>query len=468
MSQRPDRSAIVIGGSIAGLLAARVLSSYFDHVTIIERDHLPTEAEPRAGIPQGYHAHALMARGRQIMEGLFPGLENDLVDHGTLQFDMAQDAQIRFKEGWAKRIFSDMTVFSMSRPLLEGRVRAWVLANPFITVRDGYDVLGFTAYGGLVTGVRLRQRGTQETSFLSADLVVDASGRASKTPEWLEAIGFPKPEETEIDAFVGYATRWYEIPADAARDWQAMWVQSVAPIMPRGGIILPVEGNRWQVTLFGIGKDYPPTDDDGFLAFAHSLATKRLYDAIKAAKPLTPVHGYRNTVNRMRHYDKLARFPERLIVIGDAYAHFNPTYAQGMTVAALSADALAQVLDRRHGALPGLGREFQKRAAKVLAPAWTMTTTEDLRWSTTVGGTHNLMTRIMHWYTGSVLALVSQDEEVFKAFLPVQHMLKPGTALFAPSIFRKVIAYTLKQRRQPEQQTVILATQELAAVNQSS
>ena len=466
MSQETSRSAIVIGGSIAGLLAARVLADYFNHVTIIERDQLPTEAELRAGVPQGYHAHALMARGRQIMEALFPGLEADLLAHGSIQFDMAQDAQIRFKNGWAKRIFSDLPVFSMSRALLEGQVRARVLAHPRISVREGYDGLGFTAYGGAVTGVQLRPRGTQETIFLSADLVVDASGRASKTPDWLQKIGFPTPAETAIDAFVGYATRWYEIPEDAARDWQGIWVQSVPPIMPRGGIVLPIEGNRWQVTLFGIGKDYPPTDDEGFLDFAHSLATKRLYDAIKSAKPLGAVHGYRNTVNRMRHYDKLARFPEGLIVIGDAYAHFNPTYAQGMTVAALSADALAQVLKRRPGAVSGLGREFQKRAAKVLAPAWTMTTTEDLRWETTVGGTHNLMTRIMHWYTGSVLALVSEDEEVFKAFLPVQHMLKPGTALFAPSIFRKVIAYTLKQRRQPVQQTVILATQELAAVKQ--
>lgn len=463
MSQPTTRDAIVIGGSIAGLLAARVLSAYFDHVTIIERDKLPTDSEPRSGVPQGYHAHALMARGRQIMEGLFPGLEDDLVDHGTLRFDMAQDAQIRFKGGWANRIFSDLTVFSMSRPLLEGLVRARVLANPFITVREGYDVLGFTNYGGMVTGVQLRQRGTQETSFLSADLVVDASGRASKTPEWLEAIGFPKPEETVIDAFVGYATRWYEIPANADPDTQAMWVQSVPPVLPRGGIILPIEGNRWQVTLFGVGKDYPPTDDAGFLEFARSLASKRLYNAIKDAVPLTPVHGYRNTVNRLRHYDKLARFPERLIVIGDAYAHFNPTYAQGMTVAALSADALMQVLDQQHGSTAGLGRAFQKRAAKVLAPAWMMTTTEDLRWETTVGGTHNLMTRVMHWYTGTILSLVTEDDEVYKAFLPVQHMLKPGTALFAPRIAAKVIAYTLKQRRQPVQQPAILTTQELAA-----
>lgn len=463
MSQETSRSAIVIGGSIAGLLAARVLTDHFDQVTIIERDKMPTDGDPRIGVPQGQHAHALLVRGRQIMEQLLPGLEEDLLAHGTLQFDMGADTQIRFKGGWGRRMNVDLPVFSMSRPLLEGRVRARVLANAKITVREGYDVLGLMLKDGAITGVQLRQRGTQEVDTLYADLVVDASGRGAKTPEWLEQLGYQKPEETIIDAFVGYSSRWYEIPAELAHDWKAMWVLPTAPVQPRGAIILAIEGNRWLVTFFSNGKDYPPTDEEGFLEFARSLPTQRIYNAIKDAKPLSPVHGYRNTLNRMRHYDKLERFPERLIVIGDAYAHFNPTYGQGMTVAAMSAEALAKLLRERQGALAGVGREFQKRAAKALAQAWMMTTTEDLRWPTTVGGKHSPMTRIMHWYTGTVLSLISEDEEVFKAFLPVQNMVKPATTLFAPSIFAKVIRYTLQQRRQPAT-PIILTTQELAAV----
>jgi len=466
MSQEMNRSAIVIGGSIAGLLAARVLTDHFEHVTIIERDHMPTEAELRTGVPQAFHGHALLGRGREIMEQMLPGLEADLLEHGTLKIDAGRATQIRFKTGWAKRIDSGLEAFSMSRPLLEGRVRARVLKSTKITVREGYNVVGLTTNAtGAINGVQLRQRGGQEIDVLRANLVVDASGRAAKTPDWLAQLGYERPEETTIDAFVGYATRWYEMPEDFAHEWELLWIQPVPPVLSRGGLILPVEGNRWQVTLFGIGKDYPPTDDEGFLAFARSLASTQLYNAIKDATPITPVHGYRNTLNKMRHYDKLERFPEGLIVMGDAYAHFNPTYGQGMTVAALSADALAGLLRERNGAIEGLGRAFQKLAAKVIAPAWMMTTTEDLRWSTTEGGTHNLMTRVMHWYTGNILALIPEDEEVYRAFIPVQHMLKPATALFAPSIVAKVIAYSLRSRRQ-NKQPAIQVTQELAAVKQ--
>ncbi|MBE2269431.1 MAG: FAD-dependent monooxygenase [Anaerolinea sp.] len=465
MSFATKRSAVVIGGSMSGLLTARVLADHFDQVTIVERDRMNTAAELRAGVPQGYHAHALLVRGRQIMENLLPGLEDDLVAQGTHKLDMAESVLIRFKSGWTKRMKSGLDVFSMSRPLLEGRVRSHVLSHAKITVREGVDVLGLLGSEdrSTVTGIEVRERGSKTSETLYADLVVDASGRSAKTPEWLAELGYEKPEETAIDAFVGYSTRWYEIPADFAGDWQGMWIQSVPPVLPRGGILIPIEGNRWQVTLFGIGKDYPPTDDEGFLAFARSLASTRLYDAIKNATAITPAHGYRNTINRMRHYDKLERFPERLIVIGDAYAHFNPTYGQGMTVAALSADALATLLRERNGALDGLGREFQKRAAKVLAPAWMMTTTEDLRWNTTVGGKHTMMTRVMHWYTGAILALIPEDEAIYRAFLPVQHMLRPATTLFAPRILAKVIAFTLRRERK---QPAIMTTQELKAVRQ--
>lgn len=469
MAQPKNHSAIVIGGSIAGLLTARVLSDHFEQVTIIERDKVSSsDADPRAGVPQGFHGHALLGRGREIMEELFPGLEADLLDHGTLKLDAGQAAQVRFRTGWAKRAASGIEAVSMSRPLLESRIRAHVLANPRITVLEGYDVLALSAntLATAITGVELRQRGTQVVDTLYADLVVDASGRSTKTPDWLEEMGYERPQETVIDAFVGYSTRWFEMPDTVEYDWNLLWIQPVQPVLPRGGLIVPVEGKRWQVTLYGIGKDYPPTDEAGFMNFARSLASRQLYNAICNATPITPVHGYRNLINRMRHYDKLKHFPEGLIIIGDAYTQFNPTYAQGMTVSALSADALATLLRERNGAFEGLGHEFQKRVAKVLAPAWMMAITEDLGWSATEGGKRNALTRFMHWYTGNLLALIPEDEEVYRAFMPVQHMLKPGTTLFAPRIFGKVIAYTLRQRRQGEQQPAIQVTQELAAVKQ--
>lgn len=463
MTNPVNRSAIVIGGSIAGLLAARVLTDYFEQVTIIERDHLPQGAELRSGTPQASHGHALMLRGRNIMESLLPGLESDLIAAGTLVLDQSADAMIRFKGGWAERINSGHKVFSMSRPLLESLIRSRVLYNPQISVREGYEVqqLLTDADGKTVTGLQIRQRGGQETEILTADLVVDASGRTSKAPEWLEKIGYPQPKETRIDAFVGYATRWYEVPESHKGDWHAMWIQSVWPTVPRGGIILPIEGNRWQVTLFGVAKDYPPADEDAFLQYARTLASTRFYEAIKNAKPISPVHSFRSTVNRLRHYDKLGRFPEHLVVLGDAYCAFNPTYAQGMTVASIGAETLMQCLQESGGKLDGLSMTFQKRVAKAIAPAWMMTTTEDLRWETTEGGKKGLMDRVIHWYTDKVFTLISQDADIYRAFIPVQHMLKPPTSLFAPSIARKVLAYALRGTPKPQP---INSTQEVKAV----
>lgn len=458
-----ERHAVVIGGSVAGLLAARVLSDAFERVTIVERDRLPDEPELRGGVPQAHHGHALLLRGRQIMERLLPGLEANLLADGTLLLDQAEDANIRFKGGWAPRINSGLKVFSVSRPLLEHHIRARVLALPNVTLLDNRDVLELLtdASGEAITGIHLQTRGNHYTEYLEADLVVDASGRASKMPDWLARIGYPQPQETTVQPHVGYATRWYDVPADFQGDWHAMWIQAVWPNIPRGGLILPIEGHRWQVTLFGVAKDYPPTGEEAFLEYARSLASPRLYEAIKHATPVSPIYGYRNTVNRMRHYEKLARFPERLLVMGDAFFALNPTYAQGMTASALSAEALADCLREQRGRLDGLGRKFQRRAAKALAPAWTLTTTEDLRWDTTEGGARGPMVRFLHWYTDKVMMLIPQDEAIYRAFLPVQHMLKAPTSLFAPAIARKVFAQAL--RRAPQAQPVT-TTQEVRAV----
>ncbi len=459
-----NQHAVVIGGSLAGLLAARVLSDHFDEITIIERDRLPEGSEVRAGVPQGMHGHTLMVRGRQIVSDLLPGIGDDLQADGALVLDQGGDALMRFKGGWAPRLDSGLKVFSLSRPLLEWHVRRHVLRNPRITVRQGYDVLGLQTEGGSVNGVEIRQRGGGEAESLSADLVIDASGRSSKLPEWLGALGYDAPEETSIDAFVGYSTQWFEVPEDVKRDWQAMWIQSIWPTMPRGGLILPIEGNIWQVTLFGVAKDYPPTDNAGFLEYARSLASPRLYEAIKNAKPVSPAHGFRSTVNRLRHYDKMARFPERLLVIGDAYCAFNPTYAQGMTTTSLGALTLMECLREQNGSLDGLGRKFQKRLAQAVAPAWEMTTTEDARWETTTGVRRDAKMRFIHWYTDKVMTIIPQEITVFKAFLPVQHMLKLPTSLMHPRIMRKVLAYSLKQRLQGKRQQPITSTQEIKAV----
>ncbi|HET9530109.1 MAG TPA: 2-polyprenyl-6-methoxyphenol hydroxylase-like oxidoreductase, partial [Blastocatellia bacterium] len=381
--------AVVIGGSLAGLLAARVLADHFDRVTVIERDQLPLEPASRKGVPQARHLHVLLARGRLILEEMFPGIMQELAEASAPMADMAADVKWLTPAGWGVRFKSNIGILPTSRDLLEFRVRRRVSAIPGIYFIDECDVTGLTSNAARdrITGLRLNLRtrphwDTERFNNLQADLVVDAGGRGSKTPKWLEELGYAPPEETVINAFLGYASRIYRQP-ESRRDWQGLYVQAAPPAHTRGGVLFPIEGNRWLLTIVGLGRDYPPTDEAGFLEFARSMRTPIIYDAIKDAEPLSDIYTYRATENRVRHYEHLTRRPEGLIVMGDAACAFNPVYGQGMTTAALGAETLRECIEhqraRHAGDLTGIEARFQKRLAKANSAAWMLATGEDLR-----------------------------------------------------------------------------------------
>ncbi len=444
--------AIVIGSSVAGALAAHVLSEHYERVTIIERDHLPQEAVHRAGVPQGNQSHALLVRGRMIIESMLPGISDELKAAGALEIDHGTEVMALFKTGWAPRIKSGVMALCLSRPLLETAIRRRVLANPRISIRENCEVTGLLTRDDnkVVTGVYLRPRDGSQPTSLPADLVVDASGRSTRVPEWLEALGYGRPEEEAINAFPGYATRWYEIPENFQSDWTSMLLQPQAPNFKRGGILIPIEGNRWTVTLWGMSEEYPPTDEDAYLEYARSLKTPALYQAIKDAKPISPIYGYRRLENRMNHYERMKAWPEGLMAMGDSYAAFNPTYAQGMTVAAMSAETLAKVLQKANGQTSGIGQRFQKELGKTVAGPWQFTISEDLRWPATQGAKMNGMVRFMHWYVDQVLAMVPEDPEVYATFINLMHVLKGPEALFQPRMIAKVIRYVLRGKQTVE------------------
>ena len=308
-----------------------------------------------------------------------------------------------------------------------------------------------------MTGVRVRSRGqanaeAPDVQELHAGLVVDASGRSSRTPDWLQALGYPRAEETVINAFLGYASRVYARPSGVSHDWQALWIATRPPALLRGGVIFPLEGDRWMVTLLGAARDYPPTDEADFLAFARSLASPLLYEAITAAQPLSPIYGYQRTENYLHHYERLGSWPENFVVLGDAVCAFNPIYGQGMTVAALSALTLDQELRayrRRgaHGDRRGLARQVQRQLAKRNATPWLLATGEDFRYPATEGGHPDRLTRLTHWYMDRVLLLCAEKVDVYSSFASVLHMLKPPSTLFRPSILFQVLTYRSLERR---------------------
>ncbi|HEU5131674.1 MAG TPA: hypothetical protein VFT26_06205 [Pyrinomonadaceae bacterium] len=446
------RHAVVLGGSLAGLLAAQVLSDHFDEVTLIERDVFKETPEVRRGIPQANHVHGLLLRGRQVLEELFPGLQDEMIAAGVPLVDMANEIAWYTRAGWGVRFPSEMTVLAFTRPVLDLHVRRRLSGNPRVKIIDNTDVLRLIpdAEKNRLAGVLICPRSSESdrkvATELRADLVVDTTGRASRAPRWLNDLGYVIPEETVVDAHLGYASRLYRIPDDFNRDWKCAYVQSAPPKRNRGAILFEVEGNRWLVTLTGGARDYPPSDEGGFLEFARSLPVSTIYDAICAAEPISPIKTHRGTENRLRHFERAKELPENFLVFGDAVCAFNPVYGQGMTIAALGALTLKSTL-RESGDSRGLSRRFLKRLGKVNKAPWLLATGEDYRYPGTEGHGATLMTKFMHRYMNHVLALATQSVAVRHALLRAFSMMVPPTALFHPRISLRVLAHVLKERK---------------------
>jgi flavin-dependent dehydrogenase len=442
--------AIVIGGSMAGLLAARVLADHFERVTIVERDRLPGEPSPRKGVPQARHVHALLVRGRTILEQLFPGLEAELVAAGAIQLDVSADFLWLSPAGWGPRFPSGVVTVSLSRDLLEWSVRRRLAAlgkARFVEECDAIDLLANADRSGVI-GVRVQSRASADgAQDLPADFVVDASGRGSRAPKWLTGFGYPAPRETTVTAFLGYSSRWYKMRRDRQTDWKAILLQTQPPHMARGGIVVPVEGERWLVTLGGYARDYPPTDEPGFIDFARSLRSPAIHDAIKDAEPLTPIYGYQRTENRLLHYEGLSRWPGGFAVLGDAVCAFNPIYGQGMTTAAQGALALDRCLRQAQNGLSRAARRFQKQLARSNADAWLMATGEDFRYPTTEGGGRSWATRLIHRYMDQVLLLAAERPDVYATFVRVLHLIEPPRTMFRPGIAGRVATRVIGRRR---------------------
>jgi 2-polyprenyl-6-methoxyphenol hydroxylase-like FAD-dependent oxidoreductase len=426
------------------MLAARILSNYFDRVTLLERDRFSETPAARKGLPQGRHVHALLERGRGILERFLPGLTAELVRAGAELPDYTRDLAWMGPDGWYVRFPGDLRLLACSRDLIDWGVRARVAALPNVRIRQGADVAGLIrGLGGApVAGVRLRSRTAEEVDLggtvLPADLVVVADGRHSRLPEWLSELGYDRPEETVVNSFQGYASRLYRPPAGFACDWKALYVQQAPPGDPRGGLVAPVEGRRWLVSLLGGDGDYPPTDEDGFLAFARSLRSPALWEAIAGAEPLGPIAGQRATENRLRHFDRLRQFPEGVVAVGDAVAALNPVYGLGMTTAALGAEVLEHCLreSSHHG--PGWERIFQRRLARATGFAWRLTSGADYRFRTTKGPPQGWVARLTGGYLAAVMRSATRQPWVRQRLAEVLHQLRPPSALFGPGVLARL------------------------------
>ncbi|TYB41837.1 FAD-dependent oxidoreductase [Actinomadura chibensis] len=431
--RRRGGHAVVIGAGIAGLAAARALSRAFTEVTVVERDRLPAEPRPRAGVPQGRHGHALAARGLRVLNELFPGLSSQLAAAGAPPADFCAQAEHLWPGGLLTATPSDVTIQPVSRPLLETVLRDRVQATDGVRVVEGRTVTGLVGDARRVTGVRLTRRGGGAAT-LPASLVADASGRTSRLPGWLAAIGVPAPEETSVDAGVGYATRGYRAEPEAGPGWRALFEIPHAPRLPRGCFALRVEGDLLLVTLQGAAGDHPPADEDGFDRFMKSLRS----DIAAVVAPLRPVSGvvrYARSTAVRRHYHRVRPWPDGLVVLGDAACTFNPLYAQGMTVAALEARALGELLGRPSDAdLTGFSRVFQRRAGRITSWPWLMSSLADRAWSETTP-----LVTAAHRYLTTCQDLAVDDPAMFRDLARVTNMLSGPAPLFRPRNLERLL-----------------------------
>ncbi|OJH35075.1 FAD-dependent oxidoreductase [Cystobacter ferrugineus] len=430
--------AIVYGGSMAGLMSAGVLSRHFERVTLVERDPFPNGPMQRKGVPQAQHVHGLLTRGMDILADIFPGIREELVAAGAEFLDVVSTVAAFGAGSWRRRFHSGVSAASVSRLMLEWVVRQRLQSLANVHIRDEREAVGLKTSGDRtrVTGLLLQAPGGGQEETLEAELVVDASGRGSRTPQWLEALGYPRVEETRIHVNVGYASRIYRKPPGFEPGWRSLAISPELPKQRRLGIIQGIEDNRLLVLVGGwLGEAPASADDAAFLEFARGLAQPHLYEAIKNAEPLGPIHIYRFAHNQRRHYERMPRFPEGLAVVGDAVCSFNPIYGQGMSTAALQAEALGECL--RSGAR-GATQRYRQRAGQLLEGPWLMATAGDLAFPE-VEGKRPPGFGLMNWYGNRFQQLVGYDEEAMRTFVRVQHMMEPPTAMFSPRMVLKVL-----------------------------
>lgn len=446
--------AVVLGASMGGLLAARVLADHYGTVTVVERDALPDDPVNRRGVPQGRHVHVLLARGAQILDEFFPSILDELASDGApvwndgklSRFYLSYSGHVADRRGTFIGDHKAVAMYLASRPFLECHVRRRLKAVDNVTILDGHDVAELTASAdrSRVTGVRIVDRDGGSDRELTADLVVDAMGRAAHTPGFLETLGYGRPVEDHIVMHMTYVSQLLRIPPGTLEEMMA--IIGPAPGRPIGMFLFGYENDTWIFTVFGMVGHEPPRDLEGMLAFAQDYSPPHLLAAVRAGEPIAPVVQHRMPSSQWRRYDKMRRFPDGLLVTGDAICSFDPIYGQGMSVAALDAVALRDSLRRGAADLP---RRYFRAAAKSIGVPWQLAAASDLEFPE-VEGRRTPSMRVTNRFANWVLTAAESDSVVGAQFFRVTGLLDPPSRLLKPSFLWRVAQVNRRRRAASE------------------
>jgi len=431
--------AVVVGGSMAGLIAARVLADAFERVSVIERDAFPDAPKPRRGVPQGNHVHAMLEAGQKILEDLFPGYGDDLISAGSVDIDLSTDFNFYDEGDFVASGSHHQSMYCATRPLIEHVTRCRLTAVEGVSLHDECHLTGYLTDSSetAIKGVIIRNKtGNQEE--IEADLVVDCTGRTSSAPNWLADHGYQRPPKDEVHIDLAYSTILVERPP---QDTRALHVMPCPP-RTRSTVTLPIEENRWVVTLSGVHGDHPPADVEGMLEFAESLPVDAVAEIINEHEVVSDgVEQYPFPANLRRRYWELERFPEGLLVLGDAIASFNPIYGQGMSVSALEGLHLHHAL--AEDGCDDLAVRFFDRVENVVGNAWNVAVGSDFRFDET-SGPEPPGTDILNRYLSRMTRKAHHDDTLADAYTRVVTMEKPPTSLFHPRIVWHVLKPSLK------------------------
>ena len=434
-----SKRAVVLGAGLAGVLSASVLARHVDSVVVVERHALPSGPGPRQGVPQARHAHLLWSSGARTVDALLPGTMDAWLAAGAHRVGVPDRTVILSTEGWLRRWPEMQFMVTATRDLIDWVVRERALGNAKISVRENHEAIGLLGDAAEVNGVRVVDHTTGQTADVPADLVIDASGRGSVAPRWLGELGLGQVRERTVDSGLTYATRIFAAPKGANEFFPVVNVQADPHSGQPGqtSVLLPVEDDRWLVTLSSTRGAEPPTDDEGFVRFARSVRHPIVGDIVAHGEPLTPIYRSHSTVNRRRYFEKLRRWPSGFIVLGDAVATYNPIYGHGMSVVAHSVATLRRTLERG-----GVGRQtavaVQRGIAEAVNPAWATATIQDVLYPGTTGSRPNPVTRAVQRYlervTRAALGRPVAAQALFDAFtlsVPMTRVVHPAVVLAA-------------------------------------
>jgi 2-polyprenyl-6-methoxyphenol hydroxylase-like FAD-dependent oxidoreductase len=448
MGQYIGRHAVVVGAGIGGLAAARVLSAFFEQVTIFDRDAITGRARARNGVPQGRQLHALLAGGHVSLEAMANGFVQRLLERGAQTVRVAADMLEEMPEfdPFPRRDLG-FVMYCASRPLIESVAGELCLAAPNVTLLDRETVQAIVCVDGRVRGVRTK-RGFASPQLTAAELVIDASAAGELSLACLETARMPRPDVTSIGVDQGYATALFEIPPGGGDDWKACRVTPRIPTTTRGALLLPIEENRWIISIGGRASEQPPGDAQRFKAAMASLRTPTIAKAVAHTRLIGPVARFGFQESRHRHYERLTQCPLGLLPLGDAICRFNPIYGQGMSVAAQEAHALQRLLElraREPEPLATLAPAYFARCAELIETPWELSAIPDLALRSTRGDRPpDLMRRLR--VMRALFAFAAEDPEMHKLHMEVVHLLKPRSAYRTSPLAPRIDEYLARAK----------------------